>query len=66
MIHWHKWVEEERRNMMISQMRVPHLIATNEDYDAAKWPDEPWTLFLFRCSKCQDVKVTEEKGHWAQ
>ena len=66
MIHWHKWAEESRQLGNIAKMRVPLLVATHEDYDTAQWPREAGTMFLFRCSKCQAVKVTEVKGHWAK
>ena len=66
MIHWHKWVEEQRHNMEGRKMTVPSSIATHSDYEPDLWPGFPLTMFLFRCSKCQAVKVTEVKGHWAK
>ena len=67
MIHWHKWAEEDRQSMEKRRNLMPDRLAMLPEYsDSSKWPAEPWTLFLFRCSKCQAVKVTEVKGHWAK
>ena len=66
MIHWHKWIEDSRQDMTKGVVRVPPMIATHVDYAPENLHENPVTLFLFRCSKCYAVKVTEVKGHWAK
>ena len=60
MIHMHRWVEQTRKT-------VENLVALLPDDDGVpRFKVETVTQFLFRCVKCNDVKVTEVKGHWAK
>ena len=48
---WHEWKLTE----------LVHMTVTDEVTDAVR---RLYTLFLYQCASCGDVKTREQDGHW--